>query len=302
MGSNPIVQQVAVLFLIMAVGMVAAKRDIIDEQVRRKLSELLLYITSPFLVVSSFNFKYSSHMLMNAGIILAFSLGAHFFSVLLGKVLFLKYSTDKQSVLKFIIVFSNCGFMGFPVLESLFGKIGVFYGSINNVIFNIFVWTYGVMLFNQDKERTSIIKILINPGIISVIIGMTIFLFSIQLPEVIVQTLDMVGSMTAPLSMLIVGALLSSTDYKSIFRGFEVYYGAILRLIIIPLITIAVLKLIGMDSELLKVCVVFVAMPAAANTAIFAEKYGGNSILASRCVALSTILSIITIPLIMTLI
>lgn len=301
MGNNPVVEQVIVLFLIMIVGMIAAKRDIINEEVRKKLSELLLYITSPFLVVASFNFKYSSDMLVNAGIVLAFSLGIHVFTVLLGKALFSRYSADKQSVLKFIIVFSNCGFMGFPVLESLFGKTGVFYGSIYNAVFNAFVWTYGVMLFSNTREQNSVVKALINPGIISVIIGMIIFLFSIDLPRPIIKTLDTVGSMTAPLSMLIVGALLADTDLRSIFKGFEVYYGAFLRLIIIPLITIAVLKGIGIDRELLKICVVLVAMPAAANTVIFAERYDANSILASRCVALSTILSIITIPLIMAL-
>ena len=301
MGNNPVVEQVMVLFLIMIVGMVAAKQDIINEEARKKLSELLLYVTSPFLVVSSFNFKFSSDMLANAGRIFAFSIGIHIFTVFLGRFLFRRYPVDKQSVLKFIIVFSNCGFMGFPVLESLFGKIGVFYGSIYNAVFHAFVWTYGVMLFSHSREQKSITKALLNPGIISVIVGMLIFLFSIELPNPILQTLDMVGSMTAPLSMLIVGALLASTDLKSIFIGFEVYYGALLRLIMIPLVTIVALKLIGLDRGLLQVCVVLIAMPAAANTVIFAEKYGANSILASRCVALSTILSIITIPLVMML-
>ena len=156
--------------------------------------------------------------------------------------------------------------MGFPVLESLFGKTGVFYGSIYVAVFNAFIWTYGVMLFSKGREQTSVIKAMINPGIVSVIIGMFIFIFSIELPKPILQTLDMVGSMTAPLSMLIVGALLADTNLKDIFTGFEVYYGTALRLIVIPLITILALSLTGLDRELLRVCVVLVAMPAAANT------------------------------------
>ncbi|NLI60458.1 MAG: AEC family transporter, partial [Clostridiales bacterium] len=124
MGSNLVFEQVMVLFLIMIVGMIATKRNIIDEQARKKMSELLLYITSPFLVVSSFNFKYSRDMLVNAGIVLAFALGIHLLAVFLGQFLFRRYPKEKQSVLKFTLVFSNCGFMGFPVLESLFGKIG----------------------------------------------------------------------------------------------------------------------------------------------------------------------------------
>jgi len=302
LGSNLVFEQVMVLFLIMIVGMIATKRNIIDEQARKKMSELLLYITSPFLVVSSFNFKYSRDMLVNAGIVLAFALGIHLLAVFLGQFLFRRYPKEKQSVLKFTLVFSNCGFMGFPVLESLFGKIGVFYGSIYNAVFHIFLWTYGMMLFSRNKEQTSIAKAVINPGTVSVVIGMVVFLFPIELPNPVSQVLDMVGSMTAPLSMLIVGALLGSIDLKSIFIGFDAYYGSLLRLILMPMIAILALSPLGIERELLGVCVVVTAMPAAANTAIFAEKFDGDSILGSRSVGLSTILSIITIPLIMMLV
>jgi predicted permease len=301
LGDNPVIEQVMVLFLIMIVGMIAAKRGIINKEVRKRLSELLLYITSPFLVVLSFNFKFSPDMLINAGIVFAFSFAIHGFTAILGRYLFVKFPLDKEKVLRFIIVFSNCGFMGFPVAESLYGRMGVFYASIYNVVFHIFVWTYGVMLFSSDRKSASIKKAFLNPGMFSVAIGMAIFLFSLELPKPIVQTLDMVGSMTAPLSMLIIGALLADTDLKKIFIGWDVYYGSLLRLLIIPLMTIVMLKPIGVDRDLLRICVVLTAMPAAANTVIFAERYGANSVLASRCVALSTILSIVTIPLIMML-
>lgn len=301
MGNNPIFEQVTVLFFIMIVGMIAAKLNIIDGHVRKKLSDLLLYITSPFLVTASFNFEFSTDMLKNAGIVLAFAIAIHFFAVFLGMILFAKYSPSKQKVLKFILVFSNCGFMGFPILESMFGKIGVFYGSIYNVVFQGFIWTYGVILFTGNRKQTSLTKVLLHPGVISVFVGMILFLFSIKLPSPILNTLELVGGMTAPLSMLIVGALLAEADFRTVFSGLEVYYGSIVRLIIIPIITIIALKLIGLDKELLRVCVLLIAMPAAANTVIFAEKYDADSILASRCVALSTIFSIITIPIIMML-
>ncbi|NLI59837.1 MAG: hypothetical protein GX375_00200 [Clostridiales bacterium] len=158
------------------------------------------------------------------------------------------------------------------------------------------------MLFSRNKEQTSIAKAVINPGTVSVVIGMVVFLFPIELPNPVSQVLDMVGSMTAPLSMLIVGALLGSIDLKSIFIGFDAYYGSLLRLILMPMIAILALSPLGIERELLGVCVVVTAMPAAANTAIFAEKFDGDSILGSRSVGLSTILSIITIPLIMMLV
>ena len=137
------------------------------------------------------------------------------------------------------------------------------------------------MLFSLIGSRHQL-KSLLNLNVLMAI-GMAIFLFSLELPKPIVQTLDMVGSMTAPLSMLIIGALLADTDLKKIFIGWDVYYGSLLRLLIIPLMTIVMLKPIGVDRDLLRICVVLTAMPAAANTVIFAERYGANSVLASRC-------------------
>lgn len=302
MGNSALIEQVIVLFLIMIVGFIAKNKDIINSQVSKKLSELLLYITSPFLVITSFNFKFSMDMLTNAGIVFIFAVIAHIFSIVLGMIAFRKYPDRIKSVLKFITIFPNCGFMGFPVLESIFGKIGIFYGSIYVVVFNLFIWTYGVMLFSGSREKGSLKELMLNPGIISVFIGIIIFLFSIELPDPIFNTLDLVGGMTAPLSMLIVGALLADVDFKKLFYGSEIYYGSFIRLIFVPLIALAALRLIGMDEQLLKICVILVAMPAAANTAIFAEKYGADSILASRCVAVSTIFSMLTMPFIVSLV
>ena len=302
MSNNTLVQQVIVLFLIMLVGFIAKKKDIINSQVSKKFSELLLYITSPFLVITSFNFQFSFDMLNKAIIVFIFSVTIHVFSVILGQFAFYRYPDRVKSVLRFITVFPNCGFMGFPVLESIFGKIGIFYGSIYVMVFNIFLWTYGVMLFSKSSEKTSIKQVLLNPGMISVFIGLIIFLFSIDIPKPIFNALDMVGGMTAPLSMLIVGALLADVDFKKLFSEFAVYYGSFIRLIFIPILTLIVLRFTGMEEELMKICVLLVAMPAAANTAIFAEKYDADALLASRCVAVSTIFSIITMPFILSIV
>jgi malate permease and related proteins len=139
---------------------------------------------------------------------------------------------------------------------------------------------------------------LFNPGIISVFLGMILFLFSLRLPLPVFRAVELVGGMTVPLSMLIIGALLADADIKGFFSGLSVYYGTFVRLLLIPMIALVVLKVIGFPGQLLQICVLLVAMPAAANTAIFAEMYGADSQLASRCIVISTLLSIITIPLI----
>jgi transposase len=153
------------------------------------------------------------------------------------------------------------------------------------------------------RDIKSMKKALINPGIIAVFIGLFIFIFSIKLPYPVAKTLEMFGTMTTPLSMLIIGALIANMDFKKLFSGLALYYVTAIRLIILPLLVLIAMKILGItDTMLLGTCVTTAAMPAAANTAIFAERYNGNSALASRIVAFSTIASMITIPIILSLI
>jgi len=192
--------------------------------------------------------------------------------------------------------------MGFPVLESVFGKPSIFYGSIYLMVLNIFLWTNGVMIFAGGKDPKIMKKALINPGIIAVAVAMIKFLFSINLPTPLFKAIEMVGSMTSPLSMLIMGAILADINLKTMFSGFELYYGAIIRLLGIPVLTLAILRLINFPAELLGICIILIAMPAAANTAIFAEMFDGDSAFASKVVAFTTLFSTITIPVILMLI
>jgi predicted permease len=293
-----IVEQVLVLFFIMAAGFISRKVSIIDEESNRKLSKLLLYVTSPCLTIVAFNLKFSKDMLYNIGIILAFSVAIHLFSIIIGQFIYCKYPQNVRSVLKFITIYSNCGFMGFPILEGLYGKEGIFYGSIYMAVFNLFLWTNGIMIFTGKKDMKTIKKVLTNPGIIAVFLGMIVFLFSIKIPYPIFKAIDLIGSMTIPLSMIIVGARLCAVDdFKKLFSGKAMYYASIIRLIAIPAFVLAVLKAIGFDDKLTVICTMLVSMPAAANTVMFAELYCGDAELASRIVALTTLMSILTIPL-----
>lgn len=297
MDGKAVFEQVLILFLVMLVGLYARKRDIIGEGLSKSLSALILKITMPFTIIVSFHFDFSKEMAVNSAVLFGVALGIHFLSVLLGTVLYHKYPTQKRNVLKFITIFSNCAFMGFPVLDSIYGRIGIFYASIYVMTFNIFVWTYGIMLFSEDGQK-DLKKAFLNPGILSVGIGLVIFLFSIQLPRPILQTLEMVGSLTSPLAMMIVGALLAEVSLKELFADFLIYYGTFIRLIVIPVISLLILNLFKLPEIIVNVSVILSAMPAAANTAIFAETYQADSLFASRIIAISTLFSLFMIPLI----
>lgn len=302
MSDNVVVIQVTTLFLIMAVGFYARKRSILSKEVTNGLTELLLNITVPFTIVNSFNMDFSRGMLINAGVVLICSIFIHAFSLLFGKIIYRRYPVNTRTILVFISVFSNCGFMGFPVLQSLFGTPGVFYGSIYVVGYTVFVWTAGVMLFTSGREAASIRKVLLNPGIVAVLVGLVIFVFSLKLPVPLFNTLDLVGAMTVPLSMLIVGSMLAEMRIREVLAGSAVYLGTVVRLIIIPLLTFTVLKLVGLNDLILEICVLLAAMPAATLTAMFAERYNGDSALASRLIFTTTVLSMVTLPLMILLV
>ena len=297
-----VINQVTILFIIMWIGFIAKKKNIIDDASGKKLSELLLMVTTPAMILSSFQFDYSSEMLKNVVHILLFAFAAHIISLLLGILLYRRYPENIKKVLTFITVFSNCGFMGFPLLESLYGKTGVFYGSIYIAVYNLFVWTAGVMIFSGEKGFKSIRKAMVNPGTIAVFIGMFLFLSSLKLPYPVAKALDMTGAMTAPLGMLILGSILAGVDFKSLFSGFPLYYGILVRNILLPLATVAILKALGFNGVVFGVCVSVIAMPAGVNTPIFAELYGGDSLFASKIVAFSTLFSTISIPLVLMLV
>lgn len=303
-NSVAVFNQVLILFLIMFVGFIAKKTGIINDAVSKKLSELLLKITNPLLVLSAFQMDFSQDIMNNVLLVFIFAVVANLVSILLGQVLFVRQKNEIKKIMKFTAVYSNCGFMGFPVLESLFGRTGILYGSIYVAVFNIFLWTNGMAIFSSSEKlnRDSIKKIVLNPGIITVLIGIVLFMLSIRLPGPVAEAVDLVGSMTIPLSMLIVGATVAGSRFKELFRGWDIYYITAVRLVLMPLIAFAALKILGFPEMLMTICVLLIAMPAAATTTIFAELYDSDSVFASRVVVFTTLASIVTLPLMMLLI
>jgi predicted permease len=293
-----VINQVIVLFLMMVVGVYATKRGFINKTVEKGLSDLLLNITLPFLIISTFNLDFDPNLLDKAKKIVVYSIGIHLALYGISKVFFIKIDKDKQPVLRFITTFSNVGFMGYPVLQSVFGNVGVFYGAIFNMVFNAFVWTLGVSLYSGKKSLKSFLQVLKNPAFLAVCFGFMLFISPLTLPVPIYKTIKLIGDTTTPISMIIVGAMLTNGNIKEILSDWTIYLGSFICLIVAPIIVFFGMNILGLDSELTKVCVTVIAMPGAVMAPIIASKYEGNALYASQCVFLSTILSVVTIPLI----
>jgi Predicted permeases len=296
-----VIEQIISLVIVALIGFYGGKKKIIDEKVSNGLTRILLEISVPLLIISSFNFKFTSEFATNIKKAFLYSLVIFVLTPLFVKPLLLKVDKSKKNILQFSMVFSNCGFMGFPLASCVFGAEGVVYASIFNMFFNLFIWTYGIMLFSDVKSFKEVKKVLKNPGIISAVIGLVIMIFSINIHPVILNTMKMVGSLTTPMSMLIIGSLLSRTNFRNHVKDITIYYGALIKLIVIPVAIYIVAGLFKESSIVMKTLILMQAMPVAAMASMFAENYNKNREYSAVLVSFSTLLCVFTIPLIIKL-
>lgn len=284
------------LFIIMIIGYYASKKGIITNNINKGLTEILLKISLPLLVVSSFNITYSSELKSNVIKCFYYSLIIFFISTIISKIILKPLKNKNKYILQFSNVFSNCGFIGFPIIEGIYGKEGLIYASIFNMIFTILVWTYGISLFTGGINKENINKVLKNPSIIAVFIGIFIMIFKINIPKVILNPIEIVGGMTSSLSMLIVGAIIANISIKDYIKDISIYYGVITKLLIVPICISIILNLLKCPAKVMNVMILLSAMPTAAMAPIFAESFEKDKGYASVLLFLTTLFSVFTLP------
>lgn len=293
-----VLNKIISLFLIILIGVYGTKKNIINEEINKGLRRILLEITLPLLVINSFSFEFSAGMGKNVLMSFIYSVAFMVLGGIISYIFLFHIKGEKKKILHFANVFSNCGFIGFPIINSLYGAEGVVYTSIFNMVFTIALWTYGIMIFSDKLSKENIKKVLLNPAIIAVYIGIPMMLFKIKLPSFILDTTKIVGDMTAPISMIIVGSILAKVKIKEVFKEGSIYYGSLIKLIIIPFILIIIKLLLKDNSIIINTIIVIQAMPAAAMTSILAADFNKEKEYASIVVFITTLLSIITIPII----
>jgi len=302
MNFGIVFEQVVILLIIMIVGIIAGKTGIIADGSSKKLSELLLYVTNPMLVLGSFFFEYSAEKLRNGLLVFLIATAFYFLSIFLSSILFKGFNEKVKPIMRFSAVFSNTGFIGLPMMKALFGQDGVFLGSFYVVAFNIFVWTFGYMMYSSTDKNGGIKdlfrKALVNPAVIAVYAGVIIFALRVPVPDALKSAVNYIGDMTLPLSMLIIGSLISTTKIKDLVNDAKVYYVSAVRLIMMPLMAYGILYFTGVPKTITSVVVTALAMPVAATTTIFADLFDKDAVFASKAVMMSTILSVITAPVI----
>ena len=304
-----VTEQVAVLFILIAVGFALSCAGVINDAVRSGMTVILLDVVTPCVIVSEMQTQRTGDrmtgLLITAGVFAACL--AVF--ILLSKPLAARKGrpVSTEASARICMIYSNCGFMGLPLLAALSDVVGsdaLFYGSVIIGVNNLFLFTQGIAMFGKSSsggEKPGVsrrLAMLFSPAVAGIFVGILLFSLGIELPEVISRPVEYIGSMNTPLAMLVIGAIIKSCDLRRIFTDRRIFLPVFVRNLLFPGLFLGVAALFNLNFAPVLVCLIIAACPTAGNGAVFSERYGGDSVLASGIFSLSTLFSAGSVPLI----
>lgn len=285
------------LFLLVAAGVVLRKKGILPEGAKAILTDLVIYLILPCNIINSFFIEFNLEILKGFAVILTIASLIQIGCLIFAKVFYNREPESRKKVLQYGTVCSNAGFMGNPIAEGVYGAEGLMYASIFLIPQRIVMWSAGVSYFTESPDRKTVVKkVLTHPCIIAVYIGLVLMITRLPLPAFLQNTIRSVGSCTTTVSMVLIGAILAEVEPGSILDWGIVKYAAI-RLFLLPLLVYVSCRVFHVKPLLAGVSVLLTGMPAGSTTAILASKYDGDYIFATKCVVVTTLLSLVTIPL-----
>lgn len=290
-------QQVLTLFLLLALGFILGKTKIITKEGSHGLTNLVMYIVTPAMNIYAFQRDYVAADMRNFLIVGAAAVVSIVVLAVIGRVAIHDKDPDRCRTLRFALQFTNCGYMGYPLLNAIIGPRAVFFGSAYVAVFNILSWSWGVYAITGDRKMLKPRKMILNPGVIGVAIGLALYLLQIRLPDVIGTPLKYMADMNTPLPMVIVGYQLSHANFKRALSGVWTWVTLGLCLIVSPLLTLGAVTVLGLDPLISMVLVIILATPPAAVLSLFSQLFGKDTELSSSVVSAYTLISVVTMPL-----
>ena len=288
------------LFLLMAAGFVCNKAGLLKAEANRMLSRLIINVSMSAMIVDSIvNTDISltpSAAAELLGAVAVYYLAMFLLSLLFGRTV--SRGRADSGVYQFMVLFGNIGFLGFPLISSLFGEEALFYAAIYNIPFNFLVYTYGAVLISGKRDADNLKKTLRSAPVISALVSLALLLLGVKLPGFLGDAVGYLGDMTVPGAMLVVGSSLANLPGRTLLKEWRVYALAAFTLLLRPAAVWAVLRLFVRDPLIMGVSVTMAAVPAAANTTVLCIEHGSNEALASFGVFLTTLLSLLSLPLV----
>ena len=293
-------QQVGVLFALIAVGYVCRKTNFLSDAFVKGCVNLLLLIVTPCLIVHVFQRPFTGTALANLGLSLAVAFAAHLIGIAFAEICFRRTDERQRGVLKFATVFSNGGFMAIPLEYALLGPDGAFYGALYVVMFNFLCWTYGLKVMCGHLRDMNHRILFINPGTVGIAIGLPLFLTSTTLPVILHDPIKYIADLNTPLAMIVIGFYLADARFAAYFRCVPALVASVLRLVVIPALVLSGLvaaRGMHLDPTMAVALTASASAPVAAMDTMFASKYGRDVDVSVGLVAVTTILSVATMPL-----
>lgn len=284
------------MFLMMATGVFLRKKNIITLEGKKVLTDLVIDLILPCNIIASFCIEFSPEILKRCGQVFVISCLIEVVCTFLATHIYKKFPKGKRMVLQYGTICSNAGFLGNPLTEGIYGSMGLLYASIYLIPQRIIMWSAGVSFFTESPDKKTLVKkVVTHPCIVACMIGIIVMGLQITLPDFLFDTINNIGKCTTAITMILIGAILSEADLKTMVTKTTAAF-SLLRLIIIPLMVFAGCLLTRMSMLVTGVSVVLAAMPAGTTTAILAVKYNGDEEFATKCVVLTTLLSMIMVP------
>lgn len=254
-------QQILTLYLLLVVGFVLGKVKLLDDRASVALSSLVMYVVSPCMMVVAFQRPLEHTALHNFGVVTGVSAVLHVVFIAAAMLLIRDRDRERQNCLRFAAVFSNCGFMGYPLMAALLGSIGVFYGSAYVIVFTILSWTWGVYVITGDRSQLRLKPLLLNPGVISVVLAMALYLGQVTVPEPLMVPINYLADLNTPLPMLVVGYQLSHANFKAALQGISSWVTLVLRLLVLPLTSLGICLALNVSHDLTLVLLIAASAP-----------------------------------------
>ena len=292
--------QVAVLFVLMGAGAVLRMSGLLGDKTMNGMVNLLLYVVAPCVIIDSFQRPFDSAMLGSLGLALLAAIAVHVVMMVFAKVFVRNGEEDVRRPLVLAAVFSNAGFMGFPLEQAILGDEGVFFGVAYVIVFNVFMWSWGVSVMNGGRGdgKGEAWKMVVNPGTVSIAIGLPLFLFSVRLPEVLSAPVHHLANMNTPLALTVVGYSLAGAKFGRVAKIGAMYASSLLRLVLSPLLALAILYPFAghIDREMAVAIVIAASAPVGAMVAMFSVSFRRDVDVGVAIVSATTLASIVTMP------
>ncbi len=296
-----LLKQMLVLFIMMLIGVYCRKKGIFNDEANKRISSLVVNVANPALILSSSINQEA--VIEGMEFVKTFILAWGMFGVLMVIAFFipriLRADIKEYGTYKTMTIFSNIGFMGFPVIDALYGSEALLYATMFLIPFNVLIYTYGISVMKKQGEKTGFqLRKILNVGVISCAVALVIYLTRLPMPVVVENAVDSISGLTAPLSMMVIGDSLTKINLTKLFCNGRMLVFSAIKLLLIPIVGVSLIKLLSLNPLLTGVCMIMLATPVGSMNAMLAQEYDGDYELASQGVTITTLLAVVTMPLV----